>query len=135
MRRSLAAVPVVLAASLCAGAVIAQEVASFTALSACRVDAEHILIRATFDGSACWAVEPAGLAEPRGTIVAVHLPTTSTAEFCTMQIAPVSTEQVIEAPEPVINLSVTAADPQNNVVAQGEIEAVEGQADCLAPKG
>ena len=74
MRRSLAAVPVLLAAGLCAGAVVAQEVANFTALSACRIDAERILIKATFDGSACWSVEPAGLAEPRGTIVAVHLP-------------------------------------------------------------
>ena len=135
MRRSLAAVPVVLAASFSIGAVVAQEAASFTSLSACRIDAKRILIKATFDGSACWSVEPAGLAEPRGTIVAVHLPTISAAEICTMQIVPVSTEQVIEAPEPVINLSVTAADPQNNVVAQGEIEATEGQTDCLAPKG
>lgn len=135
MRRSLAAVPVVLAASFCAGAVVAQETANFTALSACRIDAERILIKATFDGSACWSVKPADLAEPRGTIVAVHLSTISTAEICTMQIVPVSTEQVIEAPEPVINLSVTAADPQNNVVAQAEVEATEGQADCLAPKG
>lgn len=52
-----------------------------------------------------------------------------------MQIVPVSTEQVIEAPEPVVDLSVTAADPENNVVASGLVEATEGQADCLAPKG
>ncbi len=135
MRQSFAAVPVFLAASLCVGAVIAQEAADFTALSACRIDAERILIKATFDGSACWSVEPAGLAEPRGTIVAVHLPTISTAEICTMQIVPVSTEQVIEAHEPVVDLSVTAADPDNNVVASGLIEATEGQVDCLAPKG
>ena len=135
MRRSLAALPVVLAASFCAGAAVAQEAANFTALSACRIDAERILIKATFDGSACWSVEPAGLAEPRGTIVAVHLPTISTAEICTMQIVPVSTEQVIEAHEPVIDLSVTAADPENNVVASGLIEATEGQADCVAPEG
>ena len=135
MRRSLAAVPVLLAAGLCAGAVVAQEVANFTALSACRIDAERILIKATFAGSACWSVEPAGLAEPRGTIVAVHLPTVSTAEICTMQIVPVSTEQVIEAPEPVIDLDVSALDPENNRVAHGVIEATEGQADCLAPKG
>ena len=100
-----------------------------------RIDAERILIKATFDGSACWSVEPAGLAEPRGTIVAVHLPTVSTAEICTMQIVPVSTEQVIEAPEPVIDLDVSALDPENNRVAHGVIEATEGQADCLAPRG
>lgn len=54
MRRSFAAVPVLLAASLCIGAVAAQEAASFTSLSACRIHAGRILIKATFDGSACW---------------------------------------------------------------------------------
>ena len=135
MRLTLKSIPVVLAGVLCCSAVAAQEAASFTTLSACRIDAERILIKATFDGSACWSVEPAGLAEPRGTIVAVHLPTISTAEICTMQIVPVSTEQMIEAPEPVIDLDVAALDPENNRVAHGVIEATEGQADCLAPKG
>jgi hypothetical protein len=135
MRKTMASIPLALAAALCGGASLAQEVASFTELSACRIDAERILIKATFDGSACWAVEAAGLAEPRGTIVAVHFPTTSTAEICTMQIVPVTTEQVIEAPEPVIDLDVAALDPENNRVAHGVIEASEGQGDCLAARG
>jgi hypothetical protein len=135
MRRTMASIPAALGLALCCGSVIAQEAASFTDLSACRLDSERILLRATFDGSACWAVETAELAEPRGTIVAVHLPTISTAEMCTMQIVPVSTEQVIEARDPVINLAVTAGDPENNVVASGEVEASEGQDDCLEAKG
>lgn len=135
MRRTMASIPLALAAALCSGAALAQEVASFTHLSACRIDAERILLKATFDGSACWAVEPAGMAEPRGTIMAVHLPTVSTAEVCTMQIVPVSTEQVIEVSEPVIDLDVSALNPENNEVAHGVVEAREGQGDCLEARG
>ncbi len=135
MRNTMATIPLSLAAALCCSAVLAQESASFSQLSACRIDAERILLRATFDGSPCWAVEPAQLSEPRGTGVAVHLPTSSTAEICTMNIVPVSTEQVIEAPEPIVDLDVTAATPQNDVMAQGVIEVSEGQGDCLEAKG
>ncbi len=135
MPRTMASIPLALAIAVCCGAALAQEAASFTQLSACRIDAERILLRATFDGSPCWAVEPAQLAEPRGTIVAVHLPTRSTAEICTMNIVPVSTEQVIEAPDPIADLDVTAAAPQNEVMAQGVIEVKEGQGGCLAARG
>ena len=135
MRRTMASIPLALAATLCCGAALAQEAASFTQLSACRIDAERILLRATFDGSPCWAVEPAQLAEPRGTIVAVLLPTTSTADICTMNIAPVSTEQVIEAPGPISDLDVTAATPQNDIMAHGVIAVSEGQGNCLEAKG
>ncbi|WP_375597753.1 hypothetical protein [Devosia sp. Naph2] len=68
-------------------------------------------------------------------MVAVHLPTISTAEICTMNIVPVSTEQVIEAPEPIVDLDVTAATPQNDVMAHGVIEVSEGQGDCLEARG
>jgi hypothetical protein len=135
MRSTMASIPLALAIALCGSAVFAQEVASFTHLSACRVDAGRILVRATFDGSACWEVGPASLTEPRGTAMGVHLPTISTAEICTMQIVPFSTEQVIDAPEPVIDLQVAAADPQNNIVAEGVIQASEGEQDCLPVKG
>ena len=135
MRKPMASLSVALAATLCCGAVLAQEAAGFTQLSACRIDAEHVLIRATFDGSPCWAVEAAQPSEPRGTGVAVHLPTSSTAEICTMNIVPVSTEQVIEAPEPTSDLEVTAATPQNHVMAHGVIEISEGQGDCLQARG
>ena len=135
MRRAMATMPLALAAALGSSAALAQEVASFTHLSACRIDVERVLLQATFDGSPCWAVEPAQLSEPRGTGVAVHLPTSSTAEICTMNIVPVSTEQVIETPEPIVGLDVTAATPQNHVVAQGVIELSEGRGDCLQARG
>ncbi len=131
----LAAIPTLLAATLCCSAAIAQEVASFTELSACRIDAETVLLNATFDGGACMKVEPAQLAEPRGTIVAVHLPTVSTSEICTMQIVPVEVEQVIQADEVIADLFVTVSDPQNNELAQGQVEVADHTEDCVAPQG
>ncbi|KKB13492.1 hypothetical protein VE25_01845 [Devosia geojensis] len=135
MPRSLSPIPLALAVALCSAGVLAQDAAEFTALSACRIDEDRVLLRATFDGSACQSVEPAGLAEPRGTIVAVTIPTTRTAEVCTMQIVPVEVEQVIEAPEPIFDLDVTALDPDNNPIAHGVIELDETEADCTAPEG
>jgi hypothetical protein len=119
----------------CSGAVLAQEAASFSALSACRVDEAHVLVQATFDGGACQAVEAAQLSEPRGTIVAVHFPTVSTAEMCTMQIVPVDITQVIEASSDIANLAVSVGDPQNNLLAAGEVEIDEAAPDCVAPRG
>jgi hypothetical protein len=52
-----------------------------------------------------------------------------------MNIAPVSTEQVIEAPGPISDLDVTAATPQNDVMAHGVIAVSEGQGNCLEAKG
>lgn len=131
----LSAIPVLLAAALCCSAATAQEVAPFTDISACRIDADRVLLRATFDGGACMRVEPAQLAEPRGTIVAVHLPTINTSEMCTMQIVPVETVQVIEAHADIADLDVTVGDPQNNEIAHGEVEVADHTEDCVAPEG
>lgn len=131
--KTLASIPAALAAFLCCGAVFAQELASFTALTACRIDENRVLLRATFDGGACQSVEPASLSEPRGTIMAVVLAARNTTEICTMQIVPVAVEQVIQAPMPVYDLDVTAVNPDNNPVAYGLIEIDEDATDCLAP--
>ena len=133
MPSNLSPVPLALAVVLCSAGVLAQDVAGFTALSACRIDQDRVLLRATFDGGACQGVEPANLAEPRGTIVAVTIPATRTAEICTMQVVPIDVEQVIEAPEPIFDLDVTALDPDNNPVAHGVVELDETVADCVAP--
>lgn len=125
--------PTLLIAGLCATAVSADEAATFTELSACRLDAERVLLTASFDGGACQAVEPAQLAEPRGTIVAVTIPTVSTSEMCTMQIVPIAVEQVIEARADIANLDVTVLDPQNNPQANGVVEVADPGADCVAP--
>lgn len=135
MSSRLPAIPLTLVASLCCTSVLADGVPGFTALSACRIDEERVLLRATFDGGACQHVDPAGLAEPRGTIVAVTIPTSRTAEICTMQLVSIETEQVIDAPEPVFELDVTAIDPDNNPVAHGLVELDETATDCVAPNG
>lgn len=135
MHRSMRSIPLAIALTLSCAAVFAQEAANFTALTACRIDSERVLLRATFDGGACQAVEPAQLAEPRGTIVSVHLPTVNTAQMCTMQIVPVQTEQVIEAGELIANLDVTVGDPENNQIVHGEVEVEEGNGDCLVSLG
>jgi hypothetical protein len=135
MQTKLSPIPLALAAGLFCTGVFAEDAPGFTALSACRIDEDRVLLRATFEGSACQSVEPADLAEPRGTIVAVTIPSARTAEICTMQIVPIEVEQVIEAPEPIFDLDVTALDPDNNPVAHGVIELEEAAPDCTAPEG
>ncbi len=133
MPNRLAAIPLTIAAMLCCGAVAAQEVASFTQLTACRIDEARVLLRGTFEGSACQKVQSIDSAEPRGTIMAVVIDTGRTAEICTMQIVPISFEQAIDAPEPVYDLDITAIDPDNNDQAHDLISIDETATDCVAP--
>ena len=133
MSNRLAAIPLALAVFACCGAVAAQEVASFTELTACRIDGQRVLLRGTFDGSACQKVQPIGHSEPRGTIIAVVIDTDRTADICTMQIVPVSFEQALKAPEPVFDLDVTVVDPDNRPQAHGVISLDEMATDCPAP--
>ena len=124
----------VLAFALCCTGALAQEAATFTSLSACRIDQDRVLLSATFDGGACMAVNPitaADISEPRGTIVALTISTKATAEICTMQIVSIETEQVLDVPYPVADLDVTVVDPDNNTLAQGVVEVDESSADCL----
>jgi hypothetical protein len=127
-----------LAFAFCCTGALAQEAASFTALSACRVDENRVLLRATFDGSACLAVnplEPADIGEPRGTIVAFTISTEATAEMCTMQIVSIPFEQVLDIPLPVVDFDITVVDPQNNVLAQGLAFADDTVEYCALPPG
>jgi len=135
MQVRLASIPLALACLFCGSAVLAGEVAGFTALSACRIDAEQVLLRASFEGGACQKVEPAELGEPDGKTLAVTLPSTRTAEICTMQIVPIAVEQAIAASGDIAELDVTALDPDGRDAAHGVVDIGEGDADCVAPQG
>ena len=124
-----------LVAFLPLSATAAAQPAPLTAATATWTTDGKVELAVTFEGSACETPGEARVASGDDITDEVTIPTVSTAEVCTMQIVPVSTEQVIEAPEPVIDLDVSALDPENNRVAHGVIEATEGLADCLAPRG
>ncbi|HEV7346300.1 MAG TPA: hypothetical protein VGN60_11790 [Devosia sp.] len=114
---------------------LAQAQPGFSQLTACRVDTERVLLNAFFDGGACQAVEPVDIGERAGTTLAVAIPTSSTAEVCTMQIVPVETMQVLEVPRAVTSLDVSALDPHGNQIAHGITEVDEAGPACMATKG
>ena len=111
---------------------LADELPGFTALSACRLDPDRIVLSYAFDGGACQKVGEITAAEPRGTIAAVTIPTTNTAEMCTMQIVTIEGSAVLDLPEPVFELDVEALHPANSVQAAGVIELDE-EGECVEP--
>lgn len=112
--------------------VLADEQPPFTELSACRIDAERIVLSYAFDGGACQEVTDISTGEPRGTIAVVTIATHNTSEMCTMQIVTVEGSTVLDLSEPVIDLDVTALRPDNTVQAYGLIEATE-DGECAEP--
>lgn len=117
----------------CVAPALADEQPAFTALTACRLDAERIVLSYAFEGGACQAVGEISAAEPRGTIAAVTIPTTETLQMCTMQIVTIEGSTVLDLAEPVVDLDVTALHPDNRVQAYGLIEAAEDDPDCTTP--
>lgn len=113
---------------------VADAQPAFTAPSACRLDAERIVLHHAFDGGACQQVGEIGVAEPRGTIAAVAIPTTDTYEMCTLQIVAIESSAVLNLPEAVAHLDVAALWPDDRVQAACLVEVIEDDAACAAPK-
>jgi hypothetical protein len=130
MLKPLASLAVLFA---CVAPALADEQPAFTALSACRLDPERIVLTYAFEGGACQAVGEVSAAEPRGTFAAVTIPTHETSQMCTMQIVAIAGSAVLDLPEPVVDLDVTALHPDNRVQAYGLIEVAEDDPACAEP--
>jgi len=111
---------------------LADAAPAFTSLSACRLDAERIVLSYAFEGGACQAVGEISATEPRGTAAAVTIPTSETSQMCTMQIVTIEGSTVLALAEPVVDLDVEALHPDNRVQAEGLVEVSE-DGDCVEP--
>lgn len=115
---------------------LAQETASFTELSAERIDAEQVMLHALFEGGACQETQPAETepGEEEG-VLSVTIPTVSTAEVCTLQVVEIEVEETIDAGEDITSLDVTVLGTDGEVQVEGSTQVSEGGDDAGSPAG
>lgn len=113
---------------------IAQDLAPLNELKACRVDASTVSLAFIYDGGACERTGDATVAMIEGDSAVVSVPTTSTAEVCTMQMVRVNFAGLIEVPEAITSLDVQVLSPGGEVVAGAKSEITPHAPDCLPPE-
>ena len=116
-----------------AGAALAEATRPLDAISACRLDADRIVLRFTFEGGACQQPGEAVLARGKDGLGAVTVPTSNVGEVCTMQVVDVPFEQVVAAEKAVTTLDITVTRPEGGRQALGSTDISTGPEECVAP--
>jgi hypothetical protein len=107
---------------------LAQQVAPLTSSSAVRQANGQVALSLTYDGSAC---EKTGEAEVFADGIVydeVVIPTTRTAETCTLQITPVTYAGTIAVEPRTEGLEVMVLDPDGGLKAAGQVAVTSGSA-------
>lgn len=100
-------------------AVAAAEPPPVTDATATWIESTHVRLTVTYEGSACETPGEARVeAGPDRTDVVV-IPTTETAEMCTMQIVPVTYEGIIAVEPDTTTLAITVLDANGQPKATG----------------
>lgn len=103
-------------------AAAASEPPPITSAEAVWKEAGQVQLDLTWDGSACEAPGEAEVVAGDDVSDAVHIPTSRTAEVCTMQIVPVEYSGLIAVEPTTQTLSITVFDPEGQPRATGSVE-------------
>lgn len=113
---------------------LAQDLAPLSEMKACRLDAATVSLAFIYDGGACEQTGDAKADILDGDTATVTVPTTSTAEVCTMQVVKVNFAGIVPVPESVTRLDVQVLSPGGDVVAASEADIAPIGPDCLPPE-
>ncbi len=113
---------------------LAQDLAPLDELKACRLDPATVSLAFIYDGGACQQNGDAKVEIIEGATATVIVPTSSTAEVCTMQVVKVNFAGVVAVPDTIAKLDVQVQSPGGDVVAAGEAEITPNSPDCLPPE-
>lgn len=113
---------------------LAQDLAPLSELQACRLDAATVSLAFIYDGGACEQTGEAQAAIVEGDTATVTVPTTSTAEICTMQVVKVNFAGIVPVPDSVAKLDVQVLSPGGDVVAASDTDIAPNSPDCLPPE-
>jgi hypothetical protein len=119
-------------ALLVTGGAMAQDTAAFTALTACRIDAERVSLSYRYIGGACEAALPSKI-EVMGEALKVSVPTANTSEICTQQLIEIDGGEMLSATLVIKALDVTVYNPQGAPQATGVAPLVEPP-ECTIPE-
>ena len=101
---------------------LAQDLAPLSELKACRLDAATVSLAFIYDGGACEQTGEAKAEILEGDTATVTVPTTSTAEVCTMQVVKVNFVGIVSVPDTITKLDVQVLSPGGDVVAASETD-------------
>lgn len=110
---------------------LAQDLAPLSELKACRIDPATVSLAFIYDGGACEQAGDAIADVIEGDTATVTVPTTATAEVCTMQVVKVNFGGLVDVPEAVDRLDVQVLSSGGEVVAAGDTEVAPNGPDCL----
>src|SRR6478735_2609140 len=96
---------------------LAQDLAPLSELKACRIDAATVSLALIFDGGACEQTGEAKAEILEGDTATITVPTTASAEVCTMQVAKVNFAGIVPVPNTIKKLDVQVLSPGGDVVA------------------
>lgn len=113
---------------------LAQDLAPLSELKACRIDPATVSLAFIYDGGACEQTGDATADVIEGDTATVTVPTTATAEVCTMQVVKVNFGGLVDVPEAVDRLDVQVLSSGGEVVAAGDTEVAPNGPDCLPPE-
>lgn len=113
---------------------LAQDLAPLSELKACRIDPATVSLAFIYDGGACEQTGDATADVIEGDTATVTVPTTATAEVCTMQVVKVNFAGIVPVPEAITRLDVQVLSPGGEVVAAGDTEVAPNGPDCLPPE-
>jgi hypothetical protein len=113
-RAALAAIFALTVTAAFADGAVTPDLQPFSAASATRTAPDAVRLQLTFDGGACQAVDEPQVGELTDGALAVTIPTSKTAEICTMQIVaiPVDVTVQVSAEATALQVTVLATDGQ-----------------------
>lgn len=113
---------------------LAQDLAPLDELKACRLDAATVSLAFIYDGGACDKTGDAKVDGIEGDTAMVTVPSTKTAEICTMQIVKVNFAGTVPVPDTVTRLDVQVLRPEGGAIAAGDVDIAPNGPDCLPPE-
>jgi hypothetical protein len=113
---------------------LAQDLAPLDELKACRLDAATVSLAFIYDGGACEQTGEAQAAIVEGDTATIIVPTTSTAEVCTMQVVKVNFAGIVPVTDAVARLDVQVLSPGGDVVAASDTDIAPNSPECLPPE-
>jgi hypothetical protein len=113
---------------------LAQDLAPLSELKACRIDPATVSLAFIFDGGACEQTGEAKAEILEGDTATITVPTTASAEVCTMQVVKVNFAGLVPVPDTVKKLDVQVLSPGGDVVAASDTDIAPNSPDCLPPQ-
>lgn len=127
-------IAVLVVGAFAARSALAQDLPGFTFAEACRIDAASAVLRIVYEGGACETTSETGpTVVLDGTLATVTIPTTATAEICTMQIVPNNVQKIVAISTEITELDVAVLGVSGEPQARQTVALAPAGPDCAAP--